>query len=149
MLCVAGIAPVALSGTAHAQGTCTVSGPTTTCTFAFTGAEQTFTVPSGVTQVDVTAIGAAGGLEGANKTPGGRGAQVSGTVTGLSAGQTLYVEVGGTPTLDASACYVFSPCIGGFNIDASVAHPFRHVRDRYAVAQAVRRRRRGVPGPAA
>ncbi|MFG2905056.1 glycine-rich protein [Kitasatospora sp. NPDC048286] len=71
--------------------------------------------PAGVTQVDVTAIGAAGGLEGVNNTPGGRGAQVAGTLTGLSAGQTLYVEVGGTPTLDTSACYVFSPCLGGFN----------------------------------
>ncbi|MFI8454446.1 glycine-rich protein [Kitasatospora sp. NPDC085464] len=115
LFCMAGIAPLALTGAAHAQGTCTVSGPTTTCTFAFTGAEQTFSVPSGVTQVDVTAIGAAGGKEGVNNTPGGRGAQVSGTLTGLSAGQTLYVEVGGTPTLDTSACYVFSPCIGGFN----------------------------------
>ncbi|MER7585038.1 glycine-rich protein [Kitasatospora sp. NPDC097691] len=115
MLCVAGIAPVALSGTAHAQGTCTVSGPTTTCTFASTGAEQTFTVPSGVTQVNVTAIGAAGGLEGVNKTPGGRGAQVSGTLTGLSGGQTLYVEVGGIPTLTTPTCYPISPCIGGFN----------------------------------
>lgn len=114
MLCVAGIAPLALSGTAHAQGSCTVSGPTTTCTFAFTGTEQTFTVPNGVTQVDVTAIGAAGGLEGVNKTPGGRGAQVSGTLTGLSGGQTLYVEVGGTPTLNPG-CYPSSPCIGGFN----------------------------------
>ncbi|MFF9646633.1 Ig-like domain-containing protein [Kitasatospora aureofaciens] len=105
---------MALSGTAHAQGTCTTSGNTTTCTFAFTGAEQTFIVPGGVTQVDVTAIGAAGGLSGVIVTPGGRGAQVSGTLTGLSAGQTLYVEVGGTPT-NNSGCYPFSPCIGGFN----------------------------------
>ncbi|MEU6972418.1 glycine-rich protein [Kitasatospora aureofaciens] len=110
----AALAPVALSVPARAQGTCTVSGPTTTCTFAFTGAEQTFTVPSGVTQVDVTAIGAAGGLSGVNTTPGGRGAQVSGTLTGLSGGQTLYVEVGGVPTLPSS-CYPFSPCVGGFN----------------------------------
>jgi hypothetical protein len=113
--CTAAATPVALSGTAAAQGSCTVSGPTTTCTFAFTGAEQTFTVPNGVTQVAVTAIGAAGGMEGVNNTPGGRGAQVSSTLTGLSGGQTFYVEVGGVPTLDTSACYVFSPCIGGFN----------------------------------
>ncbi|MFJ9775434.1 glycine-rich protein [Kitasatospora sp. NPDC101157] len=110
----AALAPVALSVPARAQGTCTVSGPTTTCTFAFTGAEQTFTVPNGVSQVDVTAIGAAGGLSGVNTTPGGRGAQVSGTLTGLSGGQILYVEVGGVPTLP-SGCYPFSPCVGGFN----------------------------------
>ncbi|HJD84292.1 glycine-rich protein [Kitasatospora aureofaciens] len=114
LLGAAGLAPVALPGTAHAQGTCTVSGPTTTCTFAFTGAEQTFTVPNGVTQVDVTAIGAAGGLEGGNDTPGGRGAQVSGTLTGLSGGQTLYVEVGGNATNDGS-CFPTSHCTGGFN----------------------------------
>ncbi|MFD7948434.1 glycine-rich protein [Streptomyces sp. NPDC059744] len=114
MLFVAGITPVVLSGTAHAQGSCTTSGSTTTCAFAFTGAEQTFTVPSGVTQVDVTAIGAAGGLEGLTNTPGGRGAQVSGTLTGLSSGQTLHVEVGGSATNDGS-CYPTSPCTGGFN----------------------------------
>ncbi|MEU6237468.1 hypothetical protein ABZ885_31195, partial [Kitasatospora sp. NPDC047058] len=111
----AAVAPVALSVPARAAGTCTTAGPSTTCTFAPTGAEQTFTVPAGVTQVDVTAIGAAGGLSGVNVTPGGRGAQVSGTLTGLSGGQTLYVEVGGTPTLTTPTCYPFSPCIGGFN----------------------------------
>ncbi|MGW6100388.1 hypothetical protein ACWFRK_40070 [Streptomyces sp. NPDC055157] len=101
VFCTAAIAPVALSGAAHAQGTCTVSGPTTTCTFAFTGAEQTFTVPSGVTQVDVMAIGAGGGVEN-NGVSGGRGAQASGTLTGLSGGQTLYVEVGGTSAEEAA-----------------------------------------------
>ncbi|WP_188309909.1 Ig-like domain-containing protein [Streptomyces sp. CBMA123] len=105
---------MALPGTAQAQGTCTTSGNTTTCTFAFTGAEQTFTVPGGVTQVDVTAIGAAGGLEGLGHASGGRGAQVSGTLTGLSGGQTLYVEVGGTATNNGS-CYPTSLCTGGFN----------------------------------
>ncbi|MFI8456908.1 hypothetical protein [Kitasatospora sp. NPDC085464] len=109
----AAVAPVALSAPAHAQGTCTTTGPTTTCTFAFTGAEQTFTVPAGVTQVDVTAIGAAGGLEALGGASGGRGAQVSGTLAGLSGGQTLYVEVGGTAT-DGS-CYPNSLCVGGFN----------------------------------
>ncbi|MFB6717885.1 MULTISPECIES: Ig-like domain repeat protein [unclassified Streptomyces] len=115
VFCTAAIAPVALSGAAHAQGTCTVSGPTTTCTFAFTGAEQTFTVPSGVTQVDVMAIGAGGGVED-NGVSGGRGAQVSGALTGLSGGQTLYVEVGGTPTNGSGgSCAGSAQCAGGFN----------------------------------
>ncbi|WP_199881450.1 Ig-like domain repeat protein [Streptomyces sp. CB03911] len=113
VFCTAAIAPVALSGAAHAQGTCSVSGPTTTCTFAFTGAEQTFTVPSGVTQVDVMAIGGGGGVED-NGVSGGRGAQVSGTLTGLSGGQTLYVEVGGTAT-GGSQCAGSAQCTGGFN----------------------------------
>ncbi|MER7770609.1 Ig-like domain repeat protein [Kitasatospora sp. NPDC096140] len=109
----AAVAPVALSAPAHAQGTCTTTGPTTTCTFAFTGAEQTFTVPAGVTQVDVSAIGAAGGMEGLGGASGGHGAQVSGTLTGLSGGQTLYVEVGGTAT--GGSCYPNTLCVGGFN----------------------------------
>ncbi|MET8631093.1 Ig-like domain-containing protein [Kitasatospora sp. NPDC004669] len=113
VFCAAAVAPVALSVPAHAQGTCTVSGPTTTCTFAFTGAEQTFTVPNGVTQVDVTATGAGGGVED-NGVGGGRGAQVSGTLTGLSGGQTLYVEVGGTAT-GGSPCPGSAQCTGGFN----------------------------------
>ncbi|MFJ2868251.1 Ig-like domain-containing protein [Kitasatospora sp. NPDC087314] len=116
MLCAAGIAPVALSGTAHAQGTCTTSGNTTTCTFAFTGAEQTFTVPGGVSSVQVSAIGAAGAPNdtGDGGTPGGMGAQVSGTLSGLSVGQTLYVEVGGTPT-NSGGCIGSTRCTGGFN----------------------------------
>ncbi|MET8627298.1 glycine-rich protein [Kitasatospora sp. NPDC004669] len=113
VFCAAAVAPVALSVPAHAQGTCTVSGPTTTCTFVFTGAEQTFTVPNGVTQVDVTATGAGGGVED-NGVGGGRGAQVSGTLTGLSGGQTLYVEVGGAPTA-GSPCAGSAQCTGGFN----------------------------------
>ncbi|MEU9131889.1 Ig-like domain repeat protein [Kitasatospora sp. NPDC048540] len=110
----AAVAPLALPATAHAQGTCTVSGPTTTCTFASTGAEQTFTVPSGVTQVDVTAIGAGGGVENGGVS-GGRGAEVSGTLTGLSGGQTLYVEVGGAPTNGNGSCASSAQCAGGFN----------------------------------
>ncbi|MFD8781705.1 Ig-like domain repeat protein [Kitasatospora sp. NPDC059599] len=112
LFCTAGIAPLALTAPAHAQGTCTVSGPTTTCTFVFTGAEQTFTVPAGVTQADVTATGAAGGLED-NGVGGGRGAQVSGTLTGLAGGQTLYVEVGGAA--NTASCTGGAQCTGGFN----------------------------------
>ncbi|WP_331743479.1 Ig-like domain repeat protein [Kitasatospora sp. NBC_01300] len=113
VFCATAVAPLALPAPAHAQGTCTVSGPTTTCTFASTGAEQTFTVPGGVTQVDVTAIGGAGGVED-NGVGGGRGAQVSGTLTGLSGGQTLYVEVGGTAT-GGAPCAGSAQCTGGFN----------------------------------
>ena len=57
---------VALPGMASAApaalpSNCTPSGATVTCTFGYTGAEQTFTVPSGITSVTLTAIGAAGG----------------------------------------------------------------------------------------
>jgi hypothetical protein len=70
--------------------------------FSFTGTEQEFEVPAGVTSVHVVAVGGAGGT-GASKGlvgnhneggPGGLGAVVSDNL-GVTAGQTLYVEVGG------------------------------------------------------
>jgi Glycine rich protein len=61
-------------------------------TFLFTGAEQTFTVPGGVTTLGVTAIGGYGGA--ATDSVGGAPADVVGSVT-VTPGQTLYVEVGG------------------------------------------------------
>ena len=73
---------------------CTQSGATVTCSYGYTGAEQTFTVPAGITAVQVDAIGAAGG---AYSQPGGEGAKVTGTLGGLSGGQVLYVEVGQQP----------------------------------------------------
>ena len=76
---------------------CSQSGPTVTCTYGYTGTEQTFTVPSGIASVQVTAIGAAGGADYGNDDPGGEGARVTGTLTGLTGDQTLYVEVGQHP----------------------------------------------------
>jgi hypothetical protein len=65
----------------------------TTQTFAYTGTDQAFVVPQGVTSVQVVAVGGRGGTA----TPGGAGgagAQVSGTLS-VTPGETLYVEVGG------------------------------------------------------
>jgi hypothetical protein len=64
-----------------------------------TATEQTFTVPDGVTSIDVIAIGAAGGsgfhpTSGGASGVGGEGEQVSGTLPVIP-GNTLYVEVGG------------------------------------------------------
>src|SRR4029077_5343587 len=66
------------------------------------GAEQTFTVPSGVTSIVVIAIGAAGGsgstpTSGGTGGTGGEGEQVSDTLAVIP-GNTLYVEVGGVGT---------------------------------------------------
>jgi hypothetical protein len=74
-----------------------------TFTFSYTGSEQVFTVPAGVTSVEVTVVGARGGaaMFGA---AGGRGALVTGTLT-VNPGQPLYVEVGGPGSVRA----------GGFN----------------------------------
>ncbi len=59
--------------------------------FLYSGGEQTFTVPAGVSSVHVLAIGGGGGAAGA---VGGAAAQVSGNIAVIP-GQTLYVEVGG------------------------------------------------------
>jgi hypothetical protein len=61
--------------------------------FAFTGADQTFTVPSGITTVGVTLYGGAGGAADGLGL-GGRGGQATAVVP-VAAGQTLTVRVGG------------------------------------------------------
>ena len=62
--------------------------------FSYTGTEQTYVVPAGVTQVHVVVDGASGGF--VASVGGGLGAEVSADLP-IPAGQTvLYVEVGGT-----------------------------------------------------
>lgn len=78
----------------------------TTLTFLYTGGEQTFTVPAGVTSLHVVAIGAAGGDATAAK--GGAGAKVVADL-GVTPGQTLYIEVGGKGETEAEGG------VGGFN----------------------------------
>jgi hypothetical protein len=84
-------------------------GGTVTCTYTDTGAEQTFSVPTGVTSVDLSAVGAHGGA-----TPFSNGAGPGGTASitayGVTPGNTLYVEVGGNGGNGASAS-----AAGGFN----------------------------------
>ncbi|HEY5044390.1 MAG TPA: choice-of-anchor D domain-containing protein [Solirubrobacteraceae bacterium] len=69
-----------------------VPPPTVTESFASTGAEQSFTVPVGVSSVRVEAIGAPGG-RGFEGGEGGAGADVVGALP-VTAGEVLYVEVG-------------------------------------------------------
>jgi hypothetical protein len=59
--------------------------------FAYTGGEQAFVVPSGVSSIHVLAVGGSGG-EG--DLSGGAAAQVSADLA-VTPGQTLYIEVGG------------------------------------------------------
>ncbi len=63
--------------------------------FSYTGAEQEFTVPAGVTSIHVVAVGSEGGTE-EHTAAAGSGAIVSGKLT-VKPGQKLYVEVGGVP----------------------------------------------------
>src|SRR5579863_8375593 len=73
-------------------------------TFHYTGGKQTFTVPAGVTQINVVALGGNGGDW--DKTLGGYGGRVSATLS-VTPNEHLIVYVGG----NASA----SGGTGGFN----------------------------------
>src|ERR1700709_1324244 len=76
---------------------CAAPGSTVTCTYTYTGAEQQFVVPAGVTSLGVVAVGADGGHSGvgaAADVAGGDGAKVDGSLTGVTPGSTYYVEVG-------------------------------------------------------
>ncbi len=72
-----------------------VSASAETAVFKYTGAEQKFKVPAGVTSVQVEAVGSGGGTAGSeHPVHGGVGAVVSGDLA-VTPGQVLYVEVGG------------------------------------------------------
>ena len=65
-----------------------VNAGTTTQSFSYTGATQTWSVPSGVTTLTYTVIGAAGG-----GNFGGHGESMTGSLS-VTPGQTLYFNVG-------------------------------------------------------
>ena len=66
----------------------------TTQTFNFTGAQQNFVVPGGVTQVTVEAFGAQGGTGFNSGGAGVNGGSVTATI-GVTPGETLVIFVGG------------------------------------------------------
>jgi hypothetical protein len=74
--------------------------------FEYTGAEQTFEVPTGVYQIEFVAIGGHGGE--ANGPAGGEAAEVKGKLD-VEAGRTYYIEVGGNGQSNAEGGE------GGFN----------------------------------
>ena len=77
--------------------------PTGVQTFGYTGGQQTFTVPSGVTKIGIDIYGAQGGAAGTFMT-GGLGGYAHGTLS-VTPGETLYIYVGGQP----------NSATGGFN----------------------------------
>jgi len=86
-------------GTITVTPTLTTVTPTTT-TFNFTGGAQTFTVPAGVTSINLTTLGAQGGTgatggDGATGGVGGLGSRATGTLA-VTPGQVLTIFVGGT-----------------------------------------------------
>jgi hypothetical protein len=100
VLTVASLARTGVPVSAQTAG-CVSTANQTACTFVYTGTEQSFTVPAGVTEVSVELVGAPGGngglpiISGDPPAAGGKGASVSGTLSRLTPGATLYVEVGG------------------------------------------------------
>jgi hypothetical protein len=72
----------------------TGSGDSGSLTFSFTGAEQTFTVPDCVDEIQITAYGAAGKKASTTSSSIGLGGMAQGTLS-VSAGEVLYVYVGG------------------------------------------------------
>ena len=88
---------------AVAAAWCPATALAQTTTFAYTGTEQTYTVPAGYSYLQMRAIGAAGGLTSPElvappgttyNTNPGRGAIAEGRIP-VSPGQVVYVLVGG------------------------------------------------------
>ena len=91
------LSPLALMGTTPAGAAPSCTGTTTvTCTFAFTGSADSFTVPAGVTQITVDAFGAQGGPTQVLGTAGGLGGEATATIA-VTPGEVLQVNVGGQP----------------------------------------------------
>jgi hypothetical protein len=82
-----------------------IAPPTVTTTFSSTGSDQSYTVPDGVTSVNVTLIGAGGG-GGGIYLAGGTGGLVSGTLA-VTPGETLNVIAGrgGQPGIGSPSAY--------------------------------------------
>jgi len=93
------VAGGAIAVTGVPQGPAGASAPLSQ-TFVYTGTQQSFVVPAGVSNVTVVATGASGGVgfhgsTGGAGGAGGRGAEVSAQLS-VTPGETLYIEVGGT-----------------------------------------------------
>ncbi|HET6865668.1 MAG TPA: glycine-rich protein [Solirubrobacteraceae bacterium] len=112
----AALSAVCLFGTAAVAraADCVQQGLYESCTYSYTGDEQTFAVPDGVHRLGVMAIGGSGGISNDGSARGGRGAQVSSTVDVPAGRSTLYVEVGGNGAAGTSPLS-FTRAPGGFN----------------------------------
>ncbi len=92
-----GLWALALAGSAGATAlpsNCSLSGTTVTCSYVYTGAQQSWKAPAGVRSVHIDAIGGTGGTNETDDGFGGYGGTVSADVA-TTGGSTLYVEVGG------------------------------------------------------
>ena len=92
-----------------------ISGTTAvTCTFSVGQAD--WSVPAGITQVNIVALGAEGG-SGQDGTSGGLGGEARATISVSGGAETLQVNVGGQPTAGNGT-------LGGFNGGGDAASAF-------------------------
>ena len=95
ILLAGGLALVALSPAARADGDCQPSGSEMVCTFNFIGeAPQRWEVPQGVTQATFEVSGAQGGSDARHTAQGGVGGMARATID-VTPDDTLQVTVGG------------------------------------------------------
>src|SRR5436190_14949756 len=80
-------------------------------TFTYTGALQTFTVPSCVSNISITVRGAQGGANTASTIAGGLGGQATGVLP-VSVNDVLYIYVGGINGYNGGGSAGSSPCTG-------------------------------------
>ncbi|MCC2547141.1 IPT/TIG domain-containing protein [Hymenobacter sp. BT175] len=96
-------------GTATSTGSFTVLTAGPTSTYSFTASPQTYTVPAGVTRLQVQANGA--GIPGGTAVMnGGQGALVTASIT-VVPGEVLTIVAGGSAQMGNQ----FSPGTGGYN----------------------------------
>jgi hypothetical protein len=94
---VVALAGASAPGSALAAPAPSCAGATCTITYTSTGGEQRFTVPTGVSSIAIVAVGSAGApAAGLVPRQGGLGGTASTSGVPVSAGQQLFVEVGGT-----------------------------------------------------
>jgi hypothetical protein len=101
-LAAAACAAVALISAAPADAT--------SLTFGFTGSEQDWVVPAGVTSISVVVAGAQGGRDVVNDTPGGQGGTTTADLP-VTPGESLAIFVGGK----GGDAYQGSGGSGGYN----------------------------------
>ena len=122
---LSGMCELALAGRAAAAlpSNCSQSGSTVTCTFGYTGGDQTWTVPSGLTLATFDVFGAAGGSAQLQEGLGGE-AQADLDLTGVTTvtlvvgGQGVTAEsnnVAGGPYYCNLNGVIVNPGAGGFN----------------------------------
>ena len=96
-------------------GDYSTSGTTATCAYTSAGTEDTFSVPTGVTSLSVTAVGASGGIGSLAGDVPGAGAVVVNTGLPVPTGaSTLWVVVGGPGGGAVTTCPDSIQAPGGF-----------------------------------